>query len=530
ISTASTVRQYLGYVKFSSAKRDIRTRQSSLISRKANMATDSRNWHSLLDSDQWVALPVAGRRPSARYKAFDLKSLSWSTIKLSTKLEAENDKDSTLLENFPAISGHSMVKWGNTLLFLGGHSKDTYDNVTVRFFDLESHMWGVMEATGKVPVARGGQSVSLVGSKLIMFGGEDKHRRLMNDVHVLDLTTMTWNVAETIQTPPAPRFDHTAAVHADRYLQIFGGCSHSIFFNDLHVLDLETLEWSQPQIQGDVVSPRAGHAGVSIDEKWFMVGGGDNRSGASETLVMDMPKLAISVLTNVKGRDPLASEGLSVSAALIDDEQFLVAFGGYNGKYNNEVFVMRPKPKDSKQPKIFQSPAAAAAAASVTAAYALAKSESLDFSTIEHSKPKVDLSVEVGVLKGEKKMLESSIAEVKTENSALMEKLVECNGTRVDLTKELHSVQGQLASEKSRCADLEAQILELQKMLSSMQSIEQEVQTLRSQKSAIEQDMELAATDQRQGSGGVWSYDAVSNAEDCNFLLSCWISFKVKFA
>lgn len=96
---------------------------------------------------------------------------------------------------------------------------------------------------------------------------------------------------------------------------------------------------------------------------------------------------------------------------------------------------MRPKPKDSKQPKIFQSPAAAAAAASVTAAYALAKSESLDFTTIEHSKPKVDLSVEVGVLKGENKTLESSIAGVKTENSALMEKLVECNGTHVDLTK-----------------------------------------------------------------------------------------------
>ena len=45
-------------------------------------------------------------------------------------------------------------------------------------------------------------------------------------------------------------------------------------------------------------------------------------------------------------------------------------------------------------------------------------------------------------------------------------------------------------------------------MLLSMQSIEQEVQTLRSQKSAIEQDMELAATDHRQGSGGVWRWIA----------------------
>lgn len=43
------------------------------------------------------------------------------------------------------------------------------------------------------------------------------------------------------QTPPAPRFDHTAAVHAEHYLLIFGGCSHDSFFNDLHVLDLQTV-------------------------------------------------------------------------------------------------------------------------------------------------------------------------------------------------------------------------------------------------------------------------------------------------
>ncbi|KAJ0770680.1 putative kelch-type beta propeller [Helianthus annuus] len=49
-----------------------------------------------------------------------------------------------------------------------------------------------------VQVIRGGQSVTFVGSKLIMFGGEDKRRHLMNDVHVLDLETMTWNVAETM--------------------------------------------------------------------------------------------------------------------------------------------------------------------------------------------------------------------------------------------------------------------------------------------------------------------------------------------
>lgn len=41
--------------------------------------------------------------------------------------------------------------------------------------------------------------------------------------------------------PPSPRSDHAAAVHAGRYLLIFGGGSHATCFNDLHVLDLQTV-------------------------------------------------------------------------------------------------------------------------------------------------------------------------------------------------------------------------------------------------------------------------------------------------
>lgn len=53
------------------------------------------------------------------------------------------------------------------------------------------------------------------------------------------------------QTPPAPRFDHTAAVHAERYLLIFGGSSHSTCFNDLHILDLQAV--SCPHFVGYII-------------------------------------------------------------------------------------------------------------------------------------------------------------------------------------------------------------------------------------------------------------------------------------
>ncbi|KAM7526845.1 hypothetical protein LguiA_016747 [Lonicera macranthoides] len=493
------------------------------------MGTERHNWHLDLAHEQWVALPVSGPRPLARYKhaatlvddklyiaggsrngryltdiqVFDLRNLTWSTIKLNVGRNADNSKGSGLQE---VISGHNMIKWDDKLLLLSGHSKNISESVKVWYINLKSHLCDVVETSGKVPVARGGQSVSLVGSRLVMFGGEDRHGSTLNDVHVLDLDTMTWTVVETTQAPPAPRFDHAAAVHAERYLLIFGGCSHSIFFNDLHLLDLETMEWSQPQVQGDLVTPRAGHAGIAIDENWYIVGGGDNTSGAPETIVLNMSKLALSVVTSVKGRDPLASEGLSISSAFVHGEKFLVAFGGYNGKYNNEVFVMRLKAWDSLQSKIFKSAAAAAAAASVNAAYALAKSEMLNFSIIEeYPNSMVDLSFEINAIREGKRMLESSLVEVRAENSALKAKLEETNSTFAELSKELHCIQGQLAAERSRCAKLEGQILELQKVLESVQTIEEDVKVLRRQKSEFENDMERTAMSvKRQSSGGIW--------------------------
>lgn len=47
-------------------------------------------------------------------------------------------------------------------------------------------------------VSRGGQSVTLVGPSLVIFGGEDAKRSLLNDLHILDLETMTWDEIDAV--------------------------------------------------------------------------------------------------------------------------------------------------------------------------------------------------------------------------------------------------------------------------------------------------------------------------------------------
>ncbi|KAI3917183.1 hypothetical protein MKX01_003632 [Papaver californicum] len=507
---------------------------------------DINNWLSSLAYDKWVAVPVSGSRPSARYKhaaevadeklyitggsrngrylsdfqVLDLRSLTWLKLKLQMDQVSDQLVDNSAQEALPAISGHSLVKWGSRLLLLGGHSTELSDVVTVRSVDLQTLDCCIVKTSGKDPIARGGQSVTLVGSRLIMFGGEDSNRRLLNDIHILDLETMTWDVAETSQTPPSPRFDHTAAIHANRYLLIFGGCSHSVCFSDLHILDLHTLEWSQPHVEGDLVTPRAGHAGITVNEDWYLVGGGDNRSGVSDTLMLNMSKLVWSVVTSVEERDPLASEGLTVCSEIVNGEKVLVAFGGYYGKYNNEVYILRTKPKDLSRPKIFQSPAAAAAAASVTAAYALTssgerkidvrKKEDANFQETEIETSPQDFTVGFNLITAENKTLESSLTEIRTQNYKSKDDLAEINNTFEDLSKELLSVKGQLEAETSRCVNLEAQISELQNRLELLQSIEDELQVLRNQKSAFKRDMEFTSEGkmQKQNSGGVWQWIA----------------------
>lgn len=486
-------------------------------------AVDLASWYSSLAYDQWVTLPVAGRQPPGRYKhaaavvdqklyisggsrngrhlsdvqVFDFTNSTWSSLKLSPEPNAAKSEEDSLLETFPATSGHHMVVWGEKVLIFDGQPKRS-SYVTVRYLDLETQQFGVVETIGELPVARAGHSTTLFGSKLIMFGGEDIHRKLLNDIHILNLETMTWNKVQATQPPPSPRYDHAASIHAQRYLLVFGGCSHSTCFNDLHVLDLHTMEWSQPEIRGDYVTPRAGHCGATINGNWFIVGGGDNKGGATETLVLDMTKLVWSVVTKVNGRDPIASEGISVYSASIQGERYLFAFGGYNGTYNNEVFVMRPKIKESVKRKIYQSPAAAAAAASVSAAYSIGSGKT--------EYPKQEISSDTDETKEAKGLLESSLAEVRGENSMLQGKIDDLNSTHKELSKELASVQGQLVAERSRCFKLEAQIAELQSMLASLPSIEAEVQSLRKEKSALEQDMEHAKTEQREGSRGVWGW------------------------
>ncbi|KAE8675398.1 Acyl-CoA-binding domain-containing protein 4 [Hibiscus syriacus] len=507
----------------------------------------SEGLRSVVIYDQWVSPPITGQCPKARYEhgtavvqdkmyiyggnhngrylsdlhVLDLRSWTWS------KVEANIGSKSVELSspvNIAPCAGHSLIPWENKLLSIAGHTKDSSETIQVKAFDTQTGTWSIWKTYGKAPVSRGGQSVTLVGSTLVIFGGQDANRMLLNDLHILDLETMTWDEFDAVGVPPSPRSDHAAAVHAERYLLIFGGGSHATCFNDLHVLDLQAMEWSRPTQQGEIPTPRAGHAGVTVGENWFIVGGGDNQSGASETVVLNMSTLVWSVVTSVEGRVPLASEGLSLVVGSIDGEDILISFGGYNGRYNNEVNVLNPSHKSTLQSKIMEAHVPDSVSAVHIATNPTRDLESelevgqeekireigkireiiMDNTDSEPMKSKGEETIEciIATLKAEKEELESSLNKEKLQALQLKEELTETETRNTDLYKELQSVRGQLAAEQSRCFKLEVDVAELRQKLQTLETLKKELELLQRQKAASEQAL---TAKQRQGSG-VWGW------------------------
>ncbi|KAM5561212.1 acyl-CoA-binding domain-containing protein 4 [Rosa sericea] len=491
--------------------------------------------------DQWIAPPVSGQRPKARYEhgaaviqdkmyiyggnhngrylndlhVFDLRSWTWS--KIEAKVGAESH-DSPSPVTISPCAGHSLIPWGNKLISVAGHTKDPTESIQVKAFDLHTSTWSFLKTYGKPPTSRGGQSVTLIGGSLVIFGGQDAKRTLLNDLHILDLETMTWDEIDAVGVSPSPRSDHAAAVHADRYLLIFGGGSHATCFNDLHVLDMQTMEWSRPTQQGEIPTPRAGHAGVPVGENWFIVGGGDNKSGVSETVVLNMSTLVWSVVTTVEGRIPVASEGLSLVVGSYNGEDVLLSFGGYNGRYNNEVNILKPSHKSSLQSKMETSvPDSVSAVHNATTASRDVESEygagqegkireivmdNVDTEAMKFRGKNFNEHL-MATLKGDKEELESSLSKEKAQSLQLKQELSEAETRNTDLYKELQSVRGQLASEQSRCFKLEVELAELRQKLQTMEALQKELELLQRQKAASEQ---AALNAKKQGSGGVWGW------------------------
>jgi len=319
-------------------------------------------------------LYVVGGNCGGRYLAdtwaLNLENLSWKCISTGkiTGAASSDQEGGQLLSSWPIppIAGHATVPWNGNVVCIGGHTKSKDEmELPVRILDTQSDTWSTLSTTCAAsvhPRPRGGHSATAIGNKVYVFGGEDARRKALNELWVLDLSTLEWTQPETTTSGGSSasaltaRSQHTSCSFRNRYIIIFGGGSVANCYNDLAVLDTQTMEWSFPTAEGPVPPPRAGHAAAVLGTTLYTVGGGNNARGCADMYALDLSNLGLgggsatgeneSVLRwvlvgNTPADAAISSEGLSLLT--VPMAGCMVSFGGYNGKYHNAVHVYRPE-------------------------------------------------------------------------------------------------------------------------------------------------------------------------------------------
>ncbi|SCZ99508.1 BZ3500_MvSof-1268-A1-R1_Chr3-1g06047 [Microbotryum saponariae] len=212
---------------------------------------------------------------------------------------------------------HAAVLYGSLIIIFGGGNGSPFlrrvQNALqdVHSLDVSNHYrptWSELQVRGPKPVRRGYHSMTLVGSKAIVFGGSDG-TECFSDMFVLDLEGLTWteiipefpapvapakatsNVGPPPRTEAFPRLSHSATLLGS-YLVIFGGHDGIDFSNELLFFNLVSLQWEPRSAHGHAPSPRGYHTCVLHDSRLLCIGGFDGKQVFDECYSLDLGALA----------------------------------------------------------------------------------------------------------------------------------------------------------------------------------------------------------------------------------------------
>lgn len=228
----------------------------------------------------------------------------------------------------PGCAAYGFACDGTRLLVFGGMIE--YGRYSNDLYELQTATWEWRHVRPKAPkneaapCPRLGHSFTMIGSQVFLFGGlandsddpKDNIPRYLNDLYILDTRpgqpAMQWERPVFFGTPPSPRESHTAVAYIPKSsnststnttmsnnvnnnngctngssipgakLIIYGGMA-GCRLNDLHILDIATMTWSNPKLSGPSPLPRSLHSSSLIGNKMYVFGGWVPHQGANES-------------------------------------------------------------------------------------------------------------------------------------------------------------------------------------------------------------------------------------------------------
>lgn len=176
-----------------------------------------------------------------------------------------------------ARSSHAVAVVGDKAYVFGGEFEPRVpiDN-TMHVFDLETRSWSIAEAKGDIPLPRIGVTMAAIDQTIYVFGGRDEAHEELNEFYSFNTASGEWKLlSEGDQSPPHRSYHAMTADAEGKKVYTFGGCGKSGRLNDLWSFDVISGEWCalKPPPEESKCVPRGGPGlAVSSGYVWVIFG------------------------------------------------------------------------------------------------------------------------------------------------------------------------------------------------------------------------------------------------------------------
>ena len=213
----------------------------------------------------------------------------------------DTEQEWELVDNYGDIpeplAEHKGVLYNSNFYVFGGVNQSEEVSNTLYVYSIEDQRWTKFEYDeNKIP-PRTGHSMSLLGDKIVIFGGFAKGI-FNNSVFIYNITDNSWeNTAKTeddnelleegqespeqqnIDTDnlpsPEPRINHSQVTINPSSILIYGGVDKDgKYFDDMWTYDIMSRLWKKIKINGEIPKARQGHSALVIDDEQILFFGG----------------------------------------------------------------------------------------------------------------------------------------------------------------------------------------------------------------------------------------------------------------
>ncbi len=201
--------------------------------------------------------------------------------------------------------GHSAIRFQSYMIVFAGEDNETKKTLNdVHLLNLESWTWEKPQVSGEIPTSRSFHIAVLHREEMVVWGGYEEQIEggyLCNDtaVYILNLKTWHWSRIIPHGTPPVARSHHSAVLFQDK-LFIDGGYYDWYFsFDDLHLLDLSTMSWLTLEVRSRSGS---GSGGLVVHGNTLVkfLGDAGYEGFCSDILTLDLTELDSTDLSKLQ--------------------------------------------------------------------------------------------------------------------------------------------------------------------------------------------------------------------------------------